>query len=105
MTKMLTEFKNKFDSKLLNRFVRIIGLYPISTYVLLNNGYTGQVVEATISNPKKPKIKIMYTEEGLPPSKKIIIDLSRTDKIYVEKALSKFEFEKIIVEEHEKLQQ
>ncbi len=101
--KMLTDFKNKFDPKLLNIFLRTLGLYPPSTYVLLSNGGTGQVIENNPDFPKTPRIHLLFDRRGIPPKEKTIIDLSVKD-VYVKRSLSKFEFEKMIVDKHEKLQ-
>lgn len=103
VTKMLTEFKTKFDPKLLNVFLKTLGLYPPSTYVLLSNGGTGQVIENNPDYPKTPRVHLLFDKRGIPPKEKTIIDLSVKD-VYVKRSLSKFEFEKMIVDKHEKLQ-
>ncbi len=103
ITKMITVIKDKFDPKLLNAFVKTIGLYPPSTYVRLNNDYSGQVIKANPNFPKAPYVQILYDNEGIPASKETILDLSVNEDLFIEKSLTKFEFEKMIVEKHEKL--
>ncbi|MFW5799468.1 MAG: HD-GYP domain-containing protein [Spirochaetota bacterium] len=104
LTKMLRDLKNKFDPKLISTFLHSIGLYPPATYVLLSNGYTGEVIEANPDKPKEPKVAVLFDENGMPQSKNEIIDISKEQDIIINQALSKFEFEKMIVDKHEKLQ-
>lgn len=102
--KILSVLKEKFNPKILNIFIRTIGIYPISTLVLLNNGYAGQVMNTNPEFPKQPKVILMYDEDGIPIKNDNIIDLSNNTNLVIERGLSKYEFEKMIVEKHEKLQ-
>lgn len=105
ITKMVRELKSKFDPKILNAFISTIGIYPPSSLVILNKGWACIVLESNPRYPKRPKIQMLYDKKGLPPEIKSVVDLSLNDRYNIEKVLTKFEFEKLIVERHEKLQQ
>jgi HD-GYP domain-containing protein (c-di-GMP phosphodiesterase class II) len=52
--------KNLFDSELVQRFIKCLGVYPVGTIVKLTNERLAIVLEGNLTNPIKPKIKQFY---------------------------------------------
>ena len=52
--------KQLFDSELVQRFIKCLGVHPVGTIVKLNNERLALVMEGNHENPIKPKIKIFY---------------------------------------------
>ena len=69
--------KYHFDPKLVQAFMRCVGIYPVGTLVLLESGKLGVVIEQHASNLLTPKIKVMYSSKSNTYLQPEIIDLSR----------------------------
>ncbi len=52
--------KHLFDSELVQRFIKCLGVHPVGTIVKLNNERLALVMEGNHENPIKPKVKIFY---------------------------------------------
>ena len=61
---------------LVNAFINMLGLYPVSSCVLLNTGEKALVREASGDNTR-PVIKICYDCKGFAMSDALVVDLSR----------------------------
>lgn len=69
--------KFHFNPKLVQAFMRCIGIYPIGTLVLLESGRLGVVVEQNDNSLISPKVKVFFSTRSkthIPPE---VIDLSR----------------------------
>ncbi len=64
------------DSSLLKLFINLLGVYPVGSLVLLNDGQIGIVIRNNPGNPSSPKVKLIADQEG---TKEIpeILDLSQ----------------------------
>ncbi|KMJ52132.1 phosphodiesterase [Vogesella sp. EB] len=69
--------KYHFDPKLVQAFMRCVGIYPVGTLVLLESGKLGVVIEQHDSNLLTPKIKVMFSSKSNTYLQPEIIDLSR----------------------------
>jgi len=65
-----------FDKKLTFEFIHCIGVYPIGTYVRLENELSG-VVTASTENVLQPVVRLFYNNKNKTPMKIQDIDLSR----------------------------
>ncbi|MEX6631867.1 hypothetical protein SGI36_21700, partial [Providencia rettgeri] len=52
--------KHLFDSELVQRFIKCLGVHPVGTIVKLTNERLALVTEGNHQNPIKPKVKIFY---------------------------------------------
>ncbi|MCF2847535.1 HD-GYP domain-containing protein [Pseudoalteromonas sp. ACER1] len=52
--------KQMFDSELVQRFIKCLGVHPVGTIVKLNNDRLALVMEGNHENPIKPKVKVFY---------------------------------------------
>ncbi|MCL2127937.1 MAG: HD domain-containing protein, partial [Treponema sp.] len=89
MKNLLADNSRRFDPDILKAFILTMGIYPIGSIVLLNNGVIARVSEARANAPLRPRIqiiideykKIYKNEEG------IIIDLLIEKNLYITKAM------------------
>ncbi len=65
-----------FRKELANDFIRCLGVYPIGTCVVLEDGKSGIVVSST-NDIMKPVVQVLYDEKKRQPVQPQLIDLSR----------------------------
>ncbi|MDR3166895.1 MAG: HD-GYP domain-containing protein [Treponema sp.] len=64
MKNLLSDNSRRFDPKVLKVFIKTMGIYPIGSIVLLNNGTLARVVEVQGTAPLRPKIRVLIDEFG-----------------------------------------
>jgi HD-GYP domain-containing protein (c-di-GMP phosphodiesterase class II) len=64
MKNLLSDNSRRFDPDVLNAFIQTMGIYPIGSIILLNNGALARVTEVQGAAPLRPKIKILIDEFG-----------------------------------------
>lgn len=84
---ILKDGKKQFPARILKAFLNCISLFPLSTYVKLNNKSIGRVVGTEKNQPLRPTLEIVYDNLGKKPEKKEIIRLSRNPLLYVVETL------------------
>jgi len=80
-----------FDKQYLAIFLREIGVYPVGTYVRLNNNIIALVVATDPSSPMRPELKILLDEFGDPVNHTEIIRLVQENDLTITKALNEKE--------------
>ncbi|RKX74107.1 MAG: HD-GYP domain-containing protein, partial [Spirochaetes bacterium] len=95
MRELLNDNSRRFDSDILKIFIRIIGIYPIGSIVLLNNSSIGRVTATHIGAPLRPVVKIIIDSRGKPLlEKEKEVDLLQERKYFITRALSPEELKK-----------
>jgi HD-GYP domain-containing protein (c-di-GMP phosphodiesterase class II) len=84
---VIMENERKFDPKVLKALLNYITLYPINSFVLLNNHEIGRVVGVNHFNSTRPIIEIFLDEAGNRPKKPKIIDLTKFPVLFIKKAI------------------
>lgn len=82
---MFAKLRSKFDPKLLQVFIRCLGVYPPGTIVQLSNGAIGMVATVNTAKPMKPTI-VIYDPE-IPKDEAILIDLVQENELNITKAI------------------
>jgi putative nucleotidyltransferase with HDIG domain len=82
---MFAKLRAKFDPKLLQVFIRCLGVYPPGTIVQLANGATGMVATVNTDKPTKP-VLVIY-EVGVPREAAVIVDLDREPDLNIVRAI------------------
>jgi len=82
---MFARLRSKFDPKLLQVFIRCLGVYPPGTIVQLSNGVIGMVATVNTAKPMKPMV-VVYDAE-VPKDEAILVDLERDTDLNIAKAI------------------
>ncbi|WP_342115131.1 HD-GYP domain-containing protein [Pseudoduganella sp. OTU4001] len=82
---MFAKNRGKFDPKLLQVFIRCLGVYPPGTIVQLSNGTTGMVATINTEKPNKPEL-VVY-EPGVPREDAIMVDMDKENDLNIVRAI------------------
>jgi putative nucleotidyltransferase with HDIG domain len=85
LSMMFAKHRAKFDPKLLQVFIRCLGVYPPGTIVQLSNGMIGMIVTVNTSRPMKPVV-VVY-DPGVPRDEAILVDMDRESDVNIVKSL------------------
>jgi hypothetical protein len=85
LSTMFARLRSKFDPKLLQVFIRCLGVYPPGTIVQLSNGVIGMVATVNTAKPMKPMI-VIY-DADIPKDEAILVDLAQESDLNVTKAI------------------
>ena len=82
---MFARLKSKFDPRLLQIFVRCLGVYPPGTIVQLSNGLIGMVATINTAKPMRPMV-VVY-DENVPKEEAILVDMDAEAEVNIAKAI------------------
>lgn len=82
---MFAKLRSKFDPKLLQVFIRCLGVYPPGTIVQLSNGAIGMVATVNTARPMKPTV--MVYDADVPKDEAILLDMERETEVNIAKAI------------------
>jgi HD-GYP domain-containing protein (c-di-GMP phosphodiesterase class II) len=88
MKNLLSDNQSRFDPVVLKAFVRILGIYPIGSIVLLNNGSIGKVTEVRADAPLRPKVRILQDKDGNKQQNGVELDLLAERSLFITRALN-----------------
>jgi HD superfamily phosphodiesterase len=89
MRNLLSDNVRRFDPDVLKAFVKTMGIYPIGSIVLLDNGAIARVTEVQGDAPFRPKIRVLIDEFGkmYKQDEGDLIDLLTEKSLYITRAL------------------
>lgn len=73
--KIILNQRDRYNPAMLDNFLSVVGIYPISTFLQLNTSEIGVVVRNNPENLFLPEIKLVMDPAGKPYSKEIIVNL------------------------------
>ncbi len=76
--KRMAEWKGHFDPTVFQAFVKSLGIYPIGSFVRLESGKLGVVVEQGEQSLLKPKVKVFFSTKSQAYIRPETIDLARS---------------------------
>lgn len=82
---MFAKLRSKFDPKLLQVFIRCLGVYPPGTIVQLSNGVIGMVTTINTTKPMKPMV--MIYDADIPKEEAILVDMEHETEVNIAKAI------------------
>jgi putative nucleotidyltransferase with HDIG domain len=85
LSTMFAKLRNKFDQKLLQVFIRCLGVYPPGTIVQFSNGVIGMVVTVNTAQPMKPLVLIY--DADIPRDEAILVDMACEADANIAKAI------------------
>ncbi|MDI6687273.1 MAG: HD domain-containing phosphohydrolase [Desulfobacterales bacterium] len=77
-----------FSPKIIKTFIKKISLYPIGSYVRLNNKAVGMVIHTNEENPIKPAVKLLFNGRGMAVTEEMIIKLSENPLLSIADTIS-----------------
>ena len=89
MKNLLSDNLRRFDPEVVKAFVRTMGIYPIGSFILLNNGAMARVVDVKATAPLRPTIRILINESGKVYKKDHgkVLDLISEKKLFISRAV------------------
>ncbi|MDR2702377.1 MAG: HD-GYP domain-containing protein [Spirochaetaceae bacterium] len=96
MKNLLSDNSRRFDPDVLKGFIKTMGIYPIGSIILLNNGAIARVTEVQGDAPLRPKIRILIDEFGkmFKQDEGDMIDLLTEKSLFIARALDPKELSK-----------
>ena len=96
MKNLLSDNSRRFDPDILKAFIKTLGIYPIGSIILLNNGVIARVTEVQGDAPLRPKIRILIDEFGkmFKQDEGEVIDLLTEKSLFIARALDPKEISK-----------
>lgn len=93
MKNLLDSTQKQFDPYILNTFIKLLGIYPIGSKVILTNKAIAQVVDTNPLLPFLPDVKILV-QNNQDTSYKVgdIIKLSENNKVGIIRSITKEEY-------------
>lgn len=85
LSMMFARLRGKFDPKLLQVFIRCLGVYPPGTIVQLSNGLIGMVATVNTQQPMKPLIVVH--DADIPREEAILVDMALERELNISKAI------------------
>lgn len=76
-----------FDAEIVDTFLEFTAVYPVGSYVLLNDGARGNVIAQNKEFPDRPIIKVTESGSDNACKKGTCVDLTKVNHIFVEKVL------------------
>lgn len=74
------EAAKRYDEYLVKEFIKMIGVYPVGSFVQLNNGFYAIVLSANPDSKLNPVVEIIADENKVPLKRKVAVDLSKDKK-------------------------
>jgi hypothetical protein len=89
MKNLLSDNLRRFDPEVVKAFIKTMGIYPIGSIILLNNGAIARVTEVQGDAPLRPKIRILIDEFGkmYKQDEGDLIDLLTEKSLFIARAL------------------
>jgi putative nucleotidyltransferase with HDIG domain len=85
LSMLFAQGKNRFDSAILNAFIKMMGVYPPGSVVQLTDDRFGMVVSVNSSRPLKPRVSIF--DPSVPDDEALVVDLERTTHVGIRRSL------------------
>jgi hypothetical protein len=82
---MFAKMRSRFDPKLLQVFIRCLGVYPPGTIVQLANGVVGMCVNVNTAKPTRPQV--MIYEASVPREEAIVVNLETQPDLNIVKSI------------------
>ncbi|MFH1407229.1 MAG: HD domain-containing phosphohydrolase [Candidatus Omnitrophota bacterium] len=85
---LLQEGENVFDGSAVKSLIKRIGIYPIGSWVELNTGQIGKVLDVGDTFPLRPTIELAYDLRGKKMRDPKTIELTKTQSLYIKDAVN-----------------
>ncbi|MDR2898200.1 MAG: HD-GYP domain-containing protein [Spirochaetaceae bacterium] len=95
MKNLLGDNSRRFDPNVLKAFIQGVGIYPIGSLVLLNNGAICRIIESNFGAPLRPRLRVFLdsTEKAYPGSSGPVLNLMEDKSLFITRVLDPRDFE------------
>ncbi|MFQ6617321.1 MAG: HD domain-containing phosphohydrolase [Fidelibacterota bacterium] len=94
LQKVIAMKNTLFEIKIIKALIKQISIFPLESYVKLNNGEIGKVIKTNYSHPMRPTIEVVFSASGQKLDEKKILNLVDTPFLFIEKPIYEDELEK-----------
>jgi HD-GYP domain-containing protein (c-di-GMP phosphodiesterase class II) len=94
MKALMSDNQSRFDPAVLKAFIAIMGIYPIGSIVVLNDGAIARVVEVQTGAPLRPKVQVLINGSGQKEQNGAVINLMAEKNHFISRALDPKELAK-----------
>ena len=84
---IVEEVKGEFSAKIRKVFLDRISLFPVNTYVVLNNKSIGRVLSTEKEQPLRPTIELLYDSAGGKMERREIVRLSENPLLFITESI------------------
>ena len=97
MRQILNDNSRRFDAEILKVFLKSMGIYPVGSIVILNDGSVAKVVRNQKEVPLRPVVRVLVSSSGrkIPTEQQKEVDLISSSGSFIVKAVSVGEMKKI----------
>jgi HD-GYP domain-containing protein (c-di-GMP phosphodiesterase class II) len=95
---IIKEAKGLFPAKILKVFLTQISLFPVNTYVRLNNKCLGRVISTDKAQPLRPAIELLYDGLGNRLDKREVVRLADNPLLYIVKTVNEAELPQVALD-------
>jgi hypothetical protein len=90
MKNLLSDNGRRFDPDILKLFIKSMGIYPLDSLVILNDGSIGKVVMTNPAAPLRPKVQILINKTGhqSPQDSPVTLDLVDDKNLFIIRAIN-----------------
>lgn len=85
LSQMFAQYRARFDPRLLQLFIRFMGVYPAGTVVGLSNEMVGMVIAVNADHPLKPTV--IVHDPDVPKHEAIVLDLAEESAVNIARAI------------------
>lgn len=85
LSQMFAQYRSHFDPRLLQLFIRFMGVYPAGTVVGLSNEMVGMVIAVNTNHPLKPTV--IVHDPDVPKHEAIVLDLAEETTVNIARAI------------------
>jgi HD-GYP domain-containing protein (c-di-GMP phosphodiesterase class II) len=96
--KMLEDNGKRFDPNVIKAFIQTMGVYPVGSLVMLNDGSVARVLEGLVDAPFLPTVKVLVPSNKTveSPKKDDVIALRSQKKFFIIRAVNPKEIQDIV---------
>jgi HD-GYP domain-containing protein (c-di-GMP phosphodiesterase class II) len=88
MKALMSDNQSRFDPDVLRAFIAIMGIYPIGSIVVLNDGAIARVTEVHSGAPLRPKVQILINQSGQKEQSGAAMNLLTEKNHFISRALN-----------------
>ncbi len=94
MKQILNENSKKYDAQVVKQFIKVLGIYPPGSIVIMNDKSIGKVIRIKKKAPLRPVLQLMINAEGRNcSSDNEIVDLMDNKSLFIVKVIDNNELE------------